>query len=68
MNTATGKYMIIDTLYPSQTVPTDRPLMTQHAAIMWTTLHNRACGSPSRYAVRLAESPQGSAALSLGSL
>lgn len=52
MNTAIGRYTIVDTLYPGKPVSTGRPLVTYHAAHEWAMLRNIACGMPFRYAVR----------------
>ena len=45
-------YRILDTLYPSKSVDTGRPLFTYHSAHEWAMLRNIACGTPFRYTVK----------------
>lgn len=68
MNTQTGLYAIVDTLYPGKPVSTGRPLVTYHAAHEWAMLRNIACGIPFRYAVRQDQSAHALATFKSGAL
>lgn len=68
MNTATGRYTIVDTLYPSKPVDTGRPLVTYHAAHEWAMLRNIACGIPFRYSVRQGQTQHAVSTFKVGAL
>lgn len=68
MNTAIGRYTIVDTLYPGKPVSTGRPLVTYHAAHEFAMLRNIACGMPFRYAVKQDQTAHAVATLKVGAL
>lgn len=68
MNTQTGRYTIVDTMYPGKPVATGRPMVTYHAAHEWAMLRNIACGMPFRYAVKQDQTAHAVATLKAGAL